>query len=269
MKHPFFSIIVSTYNRKDQLLQCIQAIFDQSFTDFEVIVVDDCSTDDTMLLLESCKQPNFRFYKTETNTGGPATPRNIGLANAKGKWICFCDSDDWFCKHHLSCLYQNINALNLNDGILSSNAKLIIDYKPTKNLFNKTTTKPIIQYSLVANWKQNRAIFSSLCIRNSNIVLFNERNEYRSIEDYFFLIENIIAGKQHFYIDEPTIYYNNNSSDSIRYIFLEHGKKLFKYKTQLFIQKKLWLRRTGLVLFVIIITDYIKFLVKSLIKSNN
>jgi glycosyltransferase involved in cell wall biosynthesis len=89
---PLVSIIVPTYNSAVYLKETIESILSQSYKDFELIVVDDGSDDDTRKVLEPFID-DIRYYYQE-NSGGPAKPRNVGIEHAKGKYISFFDSDD-------------------------------------------------------------------------------------------------------------------------------------------------------------------------------
>jgi glycosyltransferase involved in cell wall biosynthesis len=91
---PFFSVIIPTYNRAGLLREALDSVFAQTCADFEVIIVDDASTDDTAGIV-SIFADNVRYYRQENQ--GPGAARNLGLANAAGRYVAFLDSDDlWF-----------------------------------------------------------------------------------------------------------------------------------------------------------------------------
>lgn len=90
------SVIIPTHNREPFLKECIESVFDQTYNDFELIVVDDGSTDETEKLLESYSQ-RLLFIKQKQK--GPSSARNLGIKKSKGDWITFLDSDDlWLPK---------------------------------------------------------------------------------------------------------------------------------------------------------------------------
>ena len=93
--NPKVSIVIPTYNRADYLRITLQSIKNQTFRDFEVIVVDDGSPNDEAK--EVCADFSFCKYVKIENSGGPAKPRNVGIDMAKGQYIAFVDDDDlWF-----------------------------------------------------------------------------------------------------------------------------------------------------------------------------
>ena len=92
---PSISIIVPVYKTERYLCRCIDSILAQTYTDFELLLVDDGSPDNSSKICDeyAALDPRVRvFHKTN---GGASSARNQGLAMAKGKWIAFCDSDDW------------------------------------------------------------------------------------------------------------------------------------------------------------------------------
>ena len=89
---PKVSVVIPTYNCARYLPNAIQSVLKQTFTDFEVIVVDDGSTDDTLQAL--LPYANDVVYIHQKNSGGPARPRNVGIERAQGIYVSFLDSDD-------------------------------------------------------------------------------------------------------------------------------------------------------------------------------
>ena len=95
---PLVSVIVSTHNRADLLCETLDSILSQTYENFELIVVDDGSTDNTEEVVKRHSAGRINYLKID-NWGGPARPRNIGIEKAKGKYIAFCDDDDiWLPK---------------------------------------------------------------------------------------------------------------------------------------------------------------------------
>ena len=95
-KHPFFSIIVPVYNSSHTLVRCLESVRSQSFHDFEVICVDDGSSDSSWSMLEDYVQRDSRIHCFAQSNSGPAVARNRGLMEASGEYVLFLDSDDYF-----------------------------------------------------------------------------------------------------------------------------------------------------------------------------
>ena len=90
------SVIISTYNRAGSLPRAVNSVLAQTFTDFELIIVDDCSTDTTQEVIRKFADPRIHSVRHENNAGG-SVARNTGIAYAKGEYVAFLDDDDeWF-----------------------------------------------------------------------------------------------------------------------------------------------------------------------------
>lgn len=96
----FFTIILPTYNRARMLEKTLFSLLQQTHQEFEIIVVDDGSTDDTEELLKKIKDPRLKYFKKDN--GGVSSARNYGLQFAKGEYINFFDSDDLAYPNHLA-----------------------------------------------------------------------------------------------------------------------------------------------------------------------
>lgn len=92
MIHPIVSVIIPTYNRTSYLKLTIESILQQTFQEFEILVIDDGTPNDENEVV--CLQFEKVKYIKISNSGGPAKPRNIGIQNAKGKYLAFVDDDD-------------------------------------------------------------------------------------------------------------------------------------------------------------------------------
>ncbi len=101
---PFFSVVIPVYNRADVLGIAIGSVLRQTFRDFEIIVVDDGSSDQPSKVIDSIDDARIRFLRQE-NKGGAAA-RNLGIAAATGRFIAFLDSDDVFLPHHLQTMHD-------------------------------------------------------------------------------------------------------------------------------------------------------------------
>ena len=90
---PRVSVIITTYNRANLLPRAVSSVLTQTYDDYEIIIVDDCSTDHTQEVIQRMKDPRVRSFKHEVNRGAAAA-RNTGISNAIGEYIAFLDDDD-------------------------------------------------------------------------------------------------------------------------------------------------------------------------------
>jgi glycosyltransferase involved in cell wall biosynthesis len=107
---PLISVVIPTHNRASILQRALDSVVAQSFQNYEVIVVDDCSTDNTVEFLRTYESPQCRVIRNETNRGVSAT-RNNGAAAARGEFITFLDDDDALRPDALEALYERICAV--------------------------------------------------------------------------------------------------------------------------------------------------------------
>jgi len=107
MKAPKFSIIVPTYQRVKMLPRALNSLRYQNFDDFEVIIVDDGSTDGTEDYIKACNEKRFKYIKQDRGERVVAT--NRGMKEATGEWLCFLDSDDIWVPYYLELLSKAIS----------------------------------------------------------------------------------------------------------------------------------------------------------------
>ena len=115
MKSPAISVIIPLYNAEKYIGECLESILAQMFQDFEVIVVDDCSTDNSVAVVKSYAEKfggRLRFVSMKKNSGGCAVPRNVGLPLSRGKYIFFIDADDIITSTALKELYSIAEEFN-------------------------------------------------------------------------------------------------------------------------------------------------------------
>jgi len=105
---PSVSIIIPTFNRSQKLIRAVQSVLKQTFRDFEVIIVDDGSSDDTYQAIAFCMSM-IQYVKKEVNQGVSAA-RNSGIRRASAPWIAFLDSDDYWLEDKLSVQMNYIEA---------------------------------------------------------------------------------------------------------------------------------------------------------------
>lgn len=109
-KQPFFSIILPTYNRSSFISKAINSVIQQSYSNWELIIVDDESTDDTALVVKPFLSDKIKYFYKKNEERSAA--RNYGINLSKGQFICFLDSDDYYLNNHLEEFYKIIKSNN-------------------------------------------------------------------------------------------------------------------------------------------------------------
>ena len=138
------SIITPCYNAEQFIRETIESVIAQTYTDWEMIIIDDCSTDNSADIIKEFKSRDSRikYLKTEKPSGSPTLPRNIGIQNAKGRYIAFLDADDIYCPNKLE---NQLKYFDDTVGIVFSNYEKI---QSDGSRHNRTIIAPsVITYS--------------------------------------------------------------------------------------------------------------------------
>ena len=104
---PLVSVIIPVYNQGHLAVEAIESILHQSIEDFEIIVIDDGSTDDTPDVVKQIKDSRIKYFYKQN--GGLASARNTGIINWNGKYIAFLDSDDLYTENYLEIMTSRLN----------------------------------------------------------------------------------------------------------------------------------------------------------------
>lgn len=120
MSLPDFSIIIPTYNREKTIVRAIDSCLKQTHSSVEIIVVDDCSSDKTVELVEKYTDNRVRIIKNKINSER-CISRNNGFNASAGTYICFLDSDDYFLPNHLSTLFEAFKTLSQPASLIFTN----------------------------------------------------------------------------------------------------------------------------------------------------
>ena len=138
---PLFSVVIPTYNRENAVLKAIKSVLNQTFIDFEIVVVDDGSTDNTKEAIDLLGDERVRYIKHEKRSGANAA-RNTGINSAHGDYISFLDSDDIFLENKLFCLNQEISKYPTEVIFISSHKRIKSERVSFFHHASKTLTPP-------------------------------------------------------------------------------------------------------------------------------
>lgn len=212
----YVSIILPIYNRKSTIKRTLKSIFNQSYTNWELIIIDDQSNDGTWEYLKELEATkNIKLIRTPINSGGPAVPRNLGIKYSNGDFIAFIDSDDEWKKDKLKIQLDYIKKYNVQ--FICSKAEINRHSKINK----KNDDKPIDYLKFDTLIKRNIIVTSSvvICKKILHNKMFPEDNVLISIEDYYLWLnvhkENIRSIKLN---DSLVVYYITNDSITGNYL---------------------------------------------------
>jgi glycosyltransferase involved in cell wall biosynthesis len=173
---PLISVILPTYNRARMLEKAVRSIINQKYENWELIIVDNCSVDDTDAVIAKFNDGRIKLLKIQNN-GSIGKSRNLGIRNALGEWIAFIDSDDWWFPNKLNDCVEECNDrvdLIYHDLLVSVNGKV----KRWKKAKGWILTPPVINDLMV---RGNAIPNSSVMVRRSVIERAGYINEDMTI----------------------------------------------------------------------------------------
>lgn len=211
-KKIFFSIIIPTFNNIFFLKKNLNSIFNQSFKNFEIIIIDNYSDDGTYEYIKKIKKKKIIFIRVKNN-GIIAKSRNLGIKVSKGKWLAFIDSDDTWLKKKLEIFYKAIK--KNKDVILVSSL-----YNLIKNNVIMYVHKFKFKNNLYENLLLNGNCFSTSAtvvkkkFLYDHKIFFNENKNFATVEDYDLWL-NLVKNKAKIFFIEKILTNNVDRCNSM------------------------------------------------------
>ena len=245
MKKTTISIIIPSYNAEKYIEQCIQSIEEQTYKDFEIIVVNDGSKDNTKAICENLQKKYKNIIIINQENSGVSASRNIGMINAKGDYIMFVDSDDFLEKNMLEIMLKN----NQNFDLIITNYK---KYYDENNIVDNTLIEEKgynKKEFLESFWNlYNVNLINSPCFRlykkdiiKQNSIKFNLN--YELGEDLIFNLEYLNKCEK-IYITKECLYNYRYTIDSLttkyRENYLEIQFELIEYIKKFLIENNMY-----------------------------
>lgn len=218
-----FSIITPQFNSFDLMDKYFESLLNQTFKDFEVIIVDDCSTDGSWEKLQkyvSDSSLNITLLQSEKNSG-PGNARNIGIEVAKGEWITFIDNDDWVESDFLEKVSSIIETQKVNSVILDYHTWLDGTIGEAKSMYIDKGGKKSVADCIIS-------------VRNHTFGKFYKRELCKDIrfplvrrcEDVAYVCQAIAACGNAYYLNEPLYFYRQRPTSLSNNSKMDHGDML-------------------------------------------
>lgn len=254
---PYFSLILPVYNVEKYVKRCVNSLLRQEYTDYEIILVDDGSTDSSGSICDKLADKNNNIFAYHKENGGLSDARNYGMDRAKGNYILFIDSDDWVDEKLLISLHNHLNKSNVDILKFGFQKMQEGNYKNTFfSYFNigvydrRQIEETILPYTIGPKrlfcYEQNACksvwshVYSLNFLRENNIRFVSERETLN--EDYLFNLHTLLYAKS-LEVTHYILYYYDYREGSLskRYITNEFERKLKLHR-----EYKLLLERNGL-----------------------
>lgn len=217
----FLSIIVPVYNSERTIRRCIDSILNQTFINWELLLIDDGSIDCSASICNEYVLLDSRIKYFYKKNGGVSSARNFGLEKASGEWIAFVDADDYICLNMYELLF-----LKVSKDVDLVVCDFLMDYGKNKKIFK---TSPIsngkyefIRYEIIYGWTSvvNMIIRHSL-IKENNLKF----DRIRYSEDLIFFVKVVCFARNLAKIDSPLYYYDRTNEKSALHNFYFYAYK--------------------------------------------
>ena len=181
------SVVIPVFNAQEYIENTVDSVINQEYKNWELIIIDDCSTDDSLSIVETKYKSNkkIEIIKLERNSGGPAKPRNIGIKNSNGDFIAFLDQDDIWDNDKLRICCNSI--CDNVDFIYHDMMRVVAenDYSVKQKILPSRQLEQPVLIDLLIN--DNAILNSSVMVRRSLLVKIGDINESKKMiasEDY-------------------------------------------------------------------------------------
>jgi glycosyltransferase involved in cell wall biosynthesis len=252
--NPVVSVVLPTYNRASLLNRAIRSVLAQSYSNFELIVIDDGSTDETYVVMNGFRDRRIRYISLEHNTGAAAA-RNVGIRMARGKFLAFQDSDDEWLPTKLAKQMSAFRCGSRRLGVVYSDMEKIlsdgtVNYFAAPDVPSSRLINPAIRFYQVGNLGIQSAVIKRECLDAAGH--FNE--SLPAFEDLEMFIR--LARQCEFHrIEEPLVRYHDTqgiSKDlyaawrSRRLMLKLYYKEILTHSPAFLVYESVWLFRTQL-----------------------
>ena len=217
MNSPLVSIVIPTYNHAKFIGKALKSVLDQTYENWEAIVIDNQSTDQTSKILSNYTDPRIKCFKIN-NDGIIAKSRNLGIKKATGEWIAFLDSDDWWTKNKLEAC---ISMIGINVDFIYHAHEYLSKSKPffkKKIIRGRQLKKPILNDLLIGTITKGSQISNSSVIVRKNILIkiggLNENKTLVGSDDYDTWLRIAQITDQFLYINQKLSYYLSHDANT-------------------------------------------------------
>lgn len=213
MIKPAISIIVPVYNAEKYLHRCIDSILAQTFYNFELLLINDGSRDNSGIICDEYANEDSRVRVFHSENLGVSAARNIGLKNAYGEWIAFIDSDDWISLTMYEKLYMCAKSSSADiiycDYYQDFGNREVYEMVDDLNISKLELFKSLLVKGWPVIWNK---IYRSEIFKKNNILFLEGCN---FCEDLLFTVESFYYSKNNVYINEALYHYNRTNINSL------------------------------------------------------
>lgn len=225
---PFFTVIIPTYNRPEYLRQAIQSVLDQTFEDFELLVIDDSPEETACPVAKGFKDERLKYLRNDQKSGGAGT-RNAGITRAQGQWVAFLDDDDLWLPAKLERQAEQIENTDNDVALVYTGHTTFSSESEQTHSFIPEKAGWI--YEDLLAWNVIKGLYSVAIKRDVLNALGGLDERFPALQDLELYVRVAKSNKVAF-IKEPLVRVRNSSSGRIttNYANKLRGSQLFREK---------------------------------------
>jgi len=226
------SVIVPVYNAEKTLRRCVDSILIQTYSNFELILVDDGSQDHSGLICDDYVKIDERVVVVHKENGGPSSSRNKGLNTCSGEYVCFVDADDWVEERYIeSFFHSEINvekALVIQDLVKELPQKTYLDIGLKEDIIHSSQFERLFADLKITCYGYPVAKLYDIQIIRKNSILFNEKVRYG--EDLLFMLNYLLYAQTVYTFPFANYHYVITDIQNLSYSYYSYETEIFCFE---------------------------------------
>jgi len=224
-KDPLVTVVIAAYNCSKWIEKTVSDVLGQTYSNLELLVVDDGSTDQTEATVKNIKDPRLSYFKLDQGSGSPAKPRNVGLNKSKGEFITFLDHDDRWYPDRMAKVLKVFGEKPEIDLVCHDEVVVCAGKTLKRNKYGPFSEQMYLDMMLSGN----RVSTSAATVRTETarkVGGFNEERSYFLVEDFDFWMKLAKSGSRFYYLHEVLGEYTIHSENWTRNIDYNYRQNL-------------------------------------------
>ena len=216
--NPLVSVIIPAYNAENYIEKAIQSVLEQTYPNFEVIVIDDNSTDRTVDVVREFRDERIKLLVNEQNMG-PSYSRNRGIIEAKGEWIALLDSDDWWDKDRIGSLIKVVK--QFSPDIIADDIKIVWEsipgnFKVSTSILKQRGLEELNRFISIVEFIEYDFGIMKPMIKRRIFESILYRNDMRFVEDFDLYLRALLKNYKWYQLNESYYYYRQRKDSLIK-----------------------------------------------------
>lgn len=218
------SVIIPVYNSEKYLDRCLNSLIKQSYSDIEVIIIDNGSKDNSINIIKEYSKNDNRIKMYTCNTSGASSARNLGLNNASGEYALFVDSDDYISEDYVEKMISYVKSKKTM--VLCNNQEIWEDRIDERQLFENVDDEILSKEEVIKEIASGKA--GLVCSKLIDLSIVKENNiqfdtNVKLSEDLLFFLEIAKYTEEFIHINESLYFYDRRNENSITRRYLENA----------------------------------------------